>query len=188
LFKLQLFAFFVFGRENCLPLLTLVGIRRTDHQFHAKRGKLMAEQSPDQLINAWEAAAKNKDATTLEGFYTDTPTAVLCATEGIITGKSQILGDFSTQFTAGWVLSGITTKGTNEKNDMAWAYGTWNGTFPNPNPKNPPHDNLLQLQGCWSLLMFNQPSSNNQANWLIAQQTIVTDPVYPDPLAPPPSS
>ena len=42
----------------------------------------MPEQSPSQLINDWQTAAKDKDAKTLQNFYTDK--AVLCATEGII--------------------------------------------------------------------------------------------------------
>ena len=56
----------------------------------------MAEQSPSQLINDWQTAAKNKDATTLANYYADN--AVPCATEGIISGKSNISADFATQF------------------------------------------------------------------------------------------
>src|SRR5262249_56803264 len=65
--------------------------------FRAEGRKSMAEPSPSQLITDWQTAAKNKDATTLEKYYADN--AVLCATEGIISGKSSISGDFKTQFT-----------------------------------------------------------------------------------------
>ena len=151
----------------------------------------MPEQSPSQLINDWQTVAKDKNATTLENFYTDK--AILCATEGIISDKSNISGDFATQFGFGWTLTGISNESINQgtDNDWAWGYGQWTGTVPNPNPNpNPPPNEpkILQLQGCWSILFVNQPTGNNQPNWLIQQHTIVTNPVPPDPLAPPQSA
>jgi hypothetical protein len=151
----------------------------------------MAEQSPSQLINDWVTAAKsanpnnaNTTATTIANFYANN--AVLCATEGIITDRSNILTDYEGQFGAGWVLTGISNESINQTNqDWAWAYGQWAGTVPNPTPSEP---KTLQLQGCWSILFVNQPTSNNQPNWLIQQHTIVTNPVPPDPLAPPQSA
>jgi ketosteroid isomerase-like protein len=148
----------------------------------------MPEQSPSQLINDWQTAAKNKDATTLENFYTDK--AVLCATEGVIPGKSSISGDFQQQFKFGWTLTGISNQSINDgtDKDWAWAFGQWAGTVPNPDP-NPPvkEPTTLQLQGCWSILCVNEGTSA-QPNWLIQQHTIVTNPVPPDPLAPPQSA
>ena len=144
----------------------------------------MPEQSPSQLINDWQTAAKNKNATTLENFYTDK--AVLCATEGVISEKSNISADFAAQFGFGWTLTGISNESINQgtDTDWAWGYGQWTGTVPNPNP-NPPvkEPTTLQLQGCWSILFVNQGTST-QPNWLIQQHTIVTNPVPPDPLAP----
>ena len=143
----------------------------------------MPEQSPSQLINDWQTVAKQKDAKTLANFYTDN--AVLCATEGVISGKSDISADFQTQFGFGWTLTGISNQSINQgtDKDWAWAYGQWTGTVPNPQ-QNPPvkEPTILQLQGCWSILFVNQGAST-QPNWLIQQHTIVTDPVSPDPLA-----
>ena len=143
----------------------------------------MPEQSPSQLINDWQTVAKQKDAKTLANFYTDN--AVLCATEGVISGKSDISADFQTQFGVGWTLTGISNQSINQgtDKDWAWAYGQWTGTVPNPNP-NPPvkEPTTLQLQGCWSILFVNQGTST-LPNWLIQQHTIVTNPVPPDPLA-----
>jgi hypothetical protein len=154
----------------------------------AKGGKPMPEQSPLQLINDWQSAAKKKDANTLESFYADK--AVLCATEGVISDKSNISTDFAAQFAFGWTLTGISNQSINQgtDNDWAWGYGQWTGTVPNPNP-NPPvkEPTTLQLQGCWSILFVNQGTST-QPNWLIQQHTIVTNPVPPDPLAPPQSA
>ena len=148
----------------------------------------MPEQSPSQLINDWQTAAKDKDAKTLQNFYTDK--AVLCATEGIISDKSNISGDFAMQFGFGWTLTGITNESINQgtDEDWAWGYGQWTGTVPNPNP-NPPvkEPTTLRLQGCWSILFVNQGTST-QPNWLIQQHAIVTNPVPPDPLAPPQSA
>jgi hypothetical protein len=146
----------------------------------------MAEQSPSQLINDWVTNAEKANpnnaktvATTVANLYTNN--AVLCATEGIIKDRSNILNDYEQNFGFGWVLTGISNQSPiNQINqDWAWAYGQWTGTV--PNPKDP--SKILQLQGCWSILFVNQPTSNNQPNWLIQQHTIVTNPVPPDPLA-----
>ena len=159
----------------------------------------MAEQSPSQVINDWVAAAQSNDtpknkATKIASLYvpdTATEKATLCATEGIIQSQSYISADYEAQFTAGWVLKGISNQSINQgtASNWAWAYGQWTGTVPNPN-SNPPvkEPTTLQLQGCWSILFVNQPTSNNQPNWLIQQHTIVTNPVPPDPLAPPQSA
>jgi hypothetical protein len=148
----------------------------------------MAEQSPSQLINDWVKAAEAKDAKTLANYYTSD--AVLCATEGIIPGQSNILADYQGYFQNGWTLTGISNQSNKSgtASNWAWAYGNWTGTVPNPNP-NPPvkEPTTLQLQGCWSILFVNQGTSA-QPNWLIQQHTIVTNPVPPDPLAPPQSA
>ena len=73
----------------------------------------------ENQINDWQTAAKNKDATTLENFYTDN--AVLCATEGVIPGKSYISGDFQQQFKYGWSLTGISNQSINQGSDNDWA-------------------------------------------------------------------
>jgi ketosteroid isomerase-like protein len=124
----------------------------------------MAEQSPSQLINDWQTAAKNKDASTLEKYYAGN--AILCATEGIISGNSGISADFKTQFTNGWALTAISNQVINQGTgaNWVWAYGQWSGTYPQ----------LGALQGSWSLVLVNQPI-NNQPNWLIQQHTIVTN-------------
>ena len=159
----------------------------------------MAEQSPSQVINDWVAAAQSNDtpknkATKIATLYvpdTATEKAALCATEGIIQGQSYISADYEAQFTAGWVLKGISNQSINQAtaSNWAWAYGQWTGSVPNPN-SNPPvkEPTILQLQGCWSILFVNQPTSSNPQNWLIQQHTIVTNPVPPDPLAQPQSA
>ena len=155
----------------------------------------MPEQSPSQLINDWVTNAEKANpnnaktiATTIANLYTNN--GVLCATEGIIAGRSNILADYEGQFGFGWVLTGITNQSPiNQINqDWAWANGQWTGTVPNPN-SNPPvkEPTTLQLQGCWSILFVNQGTST-QPNWLIQQHTIVTNPVPPDPLAQPQSA
>src|SRR5215469_7024222 len=112
----------------------------------------MAEQSPSQVINDWVAAAQSNDtpknkATKIATLYvpdTATEKAALCATEGIIQGQPYISADYEAQFTAGWVLKGISNQSINQgtanqgtASNWAWAYGQWTGTVPNPNP-NPP--------------------------------------------------
>ena len=137
----------------------------------------MPESSPSQLINAWQTAAKNKDANTLKNYYASN--AVLCATEGIISGNSDISGDFAAQFQGGFVLAGISNQSINPgppppgttTSNWAWAYGQWSGSAPNPKP---PPPTTLQLAGSWSILLVNQATSG-PANWLIQQHTIVTN-------------
>ena len=158
----------------------------------------MAEQSPSQVVNDWVAAAQSNDtpknkATKIATLYipdTAGEKAALCATEGIIQGQSYISADYEAQFSAGWVLKGISNQSINQgtASNWAWAYGQWTGSVPNPNP-NPPvkEPTNLQLQGCWSILFVNQGTST-QPNWLIQQHTIVTNPVPPDPLAQPQSA
>ena len=158
----------------------------------------MAEQSPSQVVNDWVAAAQSNDtpknkATKIATLYIPDTTgekAALCATEGIIQGQSYISADYEAQFTAGWVLKGISNQSINQAttSNWAWAYGQWTGSVPNPYP-NPPvkEPTTLQLQGCWSILFVNQGTST-QPNWLIQQHTIVTNPVPPDPLAQPQSA
>src|ERR1700756_5029083 len=102
----------------------------------------MVEQSPLQLINDWAAAAQSNDtpknkATKIASLYvpdTARDKAVLCATEGIIQGQSYISADYEAQFTAGWVLKGISNQSINQvtASNWAWAYGQWNGTVPDP--------------------------------------------------------
>ena len=158
----------------------------------------MADQSPSQVVNDWVAAAQSNDtpknkATKIATLYIPDTTgekAALCATEGIIQGQSYISADYEAQFTAGWVLKGISNQSINQAttSNWAWAYGQWTGSVPNPYP-NPPvkEPTTLQLQGCWSILFVNQGTST-QPNWLIQQHTIVTNPVPPDPLAQPQSA
>jgi hypothetical protein len=134
----------------------------------------MAEQSPSQLISDWVTAARStaspsNKAATIANLYTNN--AVYCATEGIIQGQSNIKADYEQNFTAGWVLKGISNQSINQgtDKDWAWAYGQWTGSAPDPqDPKT-----ILQLQGCWSIL-FVAPTSNS---WLIQQHTVVTNPV-----------
>jgi hypothetical protein len=132
----------------------------------------MAEQSPSQVINDWVAAAKSATkenaqnvAKTIAGYYTSD--AVLCATpEGIIKTRTAIESDYAQNFGAGWVLTGTSNQSINQGTDQdwAWAYGQWTGTAPN----------LPPLSGCWSILLVNQGTSG-QPNWLIQQNTIVTN-------------
>jgi ketosteroid isomerase-like protein len=130
--------------------------------FCAEGGKPMAETSPTQLINDWQTAAKKKDANTLGSYYTDN--AVLCATEGIISGKSNISGDFAEQFKNGFVLTEATPQAVNlGASNWAWAYGQWSGSAPQ----------VGNLSGYWSILLVNQAASG-PANWLIQQHSIVT--------------
>ena len=143
----------------------------------------MPEQSPTQLINDWATNAEKATqqnakaiATAIANLYANN--AVLCATEGIIQGQSYISADYEAQFTAGWVLKGISNQSINQAttSNWAWAYGQWTGSVPNPYP-NPPvkEPTTLQLHGCWSILFVNQGTST-QPNWLIQQHTIVTNP------------
>jgi hypothetical protein len=140
----------------------------------------MAETSPTQLINDWQTAAKDKDANKLGNYYTDN--AVLCATEGIISGKSNISGDFAEQFKFGFVLTAASPQAINPgtpsdpgtPSNWAWAYGQWNGSAPYPPPSGP----VTPLSGYWSILLVNQAASG-PANWLIQQHSIVTIPPSP---------
>jgi len=136
----------------------------------------MAESSPTQLINDWQTAARNKDANTLGSYYTDN--AVLCATEGNISTKSNIIGDFAEQFKGGFVLKEASAQsinpGTGTDPDWAWAYGQWSGTAPYPPPSGP----ATALSGYWSILLVN-PATSGPANWLIQQHSIVTKPPPP---------
>jgi ketosteroid isomerase-like protein len=136
----------------------------------------MPESSPTQLINDWQTAARNKDANTLGSYYTDN--AVLCATEGNISTKSNIIGDFAEQFKGGFVLKEASAQsinpGTGTDPDWAWAYGQWSGTAPYPPPSGP----ATALSGYWSILLVN-PAKSGPANWLIQQHSIVTIPPSP---------
>jgi hypothetical protein len=141
------------------------------NQFCAEGGKPMAEQTPTQLINDWQTAAKNKDAKKLETYYTGN--AVLCATEGIIQSNSSISDDFAAQFQGGFVLTAISNQTINPGGTgqpWAWAYGQWSGRAPYPPPSGP----VTNLSGYWSILLVNQGSG--EPNWLIQQHTIVTIP------------
>ena len=130
----------------------------------------MAEQTPTQLINDWAAAAKNKDAKTLEKYYAGN--AVLCATEGIISGNSSISDDFAAQFNNGFDFAGISNPSINPgtASNWAWAYGGWNGTAPNPTDPT----KTVPVAGSWSILLVDQGTSG-QNNWLIQEHTIVTN-------------
>ena len=188
-----------------LPSITVLGQGRALSQIAAEdansptaclltsyvpKEEPMAEQSPSQLVNDWVTNAEKANpnnaktiATTIANFYANN--AVLCATEGIVQGQSYISADYEAQFTAGWVLKGISNQSINQGTaaNWAWACGQWTGTVPNPD-SNPPvkEPTTLQLEGCWSILFVNQGTST-QPNWLIQQHTIVTNPVPPDPLA-----
>jgi ketosteroid isomerase-like protein len=130
----------------------------------------MAEPSPSQLINDWVTAAKSKNLTALGSLYTSD--AVLCVTPppppDINIGGSAIINYFQESFGAGWVLTDVTTLATTPGTDpnWAWAYGHWNGTVTQ-------NSKVTQLSGCWSMLCVNQPPP--AGNWLILQQTIVTE-------------
>ena len=143
----------------------------------------MPEQSPTQLINDWATNAEKATqqnakaiATAIANLYANN--AVLCATEGIITEQSNILADYQGYFENGWVLTGITPNqpSINQiSQNWAWAVGQWKGSALS-NPQDP--NSRFPLAGCWSILFNNQPPSNNpnQANWLIQEHTIVTNP------------
>jgi hypothetical protein len=139
----------------------------------------MAESSPTQLINDWVAAAKSatkQNAPTVAAKIADyyTNNAVLCATpEGIINTQKNIENDYAQNFGAGFVVTGISNQSINpgKDQDWAWAYGDWNGSSPYPPPNGP----VIQLSGCWSILLVNQ-GTTGQPNWLIQQHTIVTNP------------
>ena len=109
------------------------------------------------------------------------PVAVLCATEGIIPGQSNISQDYAAQFGAGWDLTAISNQTVNNTTDAAnnftWGFGQWTGTVPNPQKPS----QILSLSGCWSIVFWQ----DSNKNWFIQEHTIVTNPVPPDPLAPP---
>jgi ketosteroid isomerase-like protein len=125
----------------------------------------MAQNSPSDQVQAWVTAAKNKDADSVSKLYTTD--AVLCATEGIIKGQSNIKDDFAAQFKAGWTLTNITNETDNVRTEWGWSYGSWSGTFPNPQP--PP--TTLDVQGSWSVVWVLQGGT-----WLMQQQSIITNP------------
>ena len=101
----------------------------------------MPEQSPSQVVNDWVTTAQSNDtpknkATKIATLYIPDTTgekAALCATEGIIQGQSYISADYEAQFTAGWVLKGISNQSINQGTAANWAgaCGQWTGTVPN---------------------------------------------------------
>lgn len=118
----------------------------------------MSQNSPSDTIQAWVAAAKNKDAASMAALYTTD--AVLCATEGIISGQNNIQADFGSQFTNGWVLNGISNETDNVQTNWGWSVGNWSGSYAG-----------TDVTGYWSVVWVVE---NNK--WMIKQNSIITVP------------
>ena len=144
----------------------------------------MDQSSPQAVIQSWVSISQSKETPQKKGsdiasLYSPN-NAVLCATEGIIPGQSNISQDYAAQFGAGWDLTAISNQTVNKTTDAAnnftWGFGQWTGTVPNPQKPS----QIFSLSGCWSIVFWQ----DSNKNWFIQEHTIVTNPVPPDPLAP----